>query len=60
VSASLLAFMGVYAIVFSVGALYILRLMAVGPASPVGVVAPSTDRAPANVMAAAEQPEGGG
>ena len=59
VSASLLAFMGVYAIVFSVGALYILRLMAVGPASPVGVVAPSTDRAPANVMAAAEQPEGG-
>ena len=31
VSASLLAFMVIYAVVFSVGALYILRLMAAGP-----------------------------
>jgi cytochrome d ubiquinol oxidase subunit I len=31
VSASLLAFMVIYAVVFSVGALYILRLIAAGP-----------------------------
>ncbi|MFZ5719806.1 MAG: cytochrome ubiquinol oxidase subunit I [Pseudomonadota bacterium] len=61
VSASLLAFFVVYAIVFSVGALYILRLMAVGPQPPepeVGEDAPTTPRPPGYALGAApDDPE---
>jgi cytochrome d ubiquinol oxidase subunit I len=55
VSISLLAFLIVYAIVFCVGLLYILRLMAEGP-SPVALKPPPPDRAPGSPLAAA--PEG--
>jgi len=52
VSVSLLAFMVVYAIIFGAGALYILRLMAVGPVT--GDTGPDNpNRAPGNAMAAA-------
>lgn len=51
-SASLLAFMVIYAIVFSAGAVYILRLMAKGPA-PVEDAPEADDRAPGSPMAAA-------
>lgn len=52
VSTSLLVFLAVYAVVFSVGALYILRLMAEGPVA--GAQAPiQTDRAPGTPLAAA-------
>jgi cytochrome d ubiquinol oxidase subunit I len=54
VSISLLAFLVIYAIVFCVGFLYILRLMAEGPA-PVSQT-PPPDRAPGSPLAAA--PEG--
>jgi cytochrome d ubiquinol oxidase subunit I len=61
VSASLLAFFVIYAIVFSVGALYILRLMAVGPQPPepeVGEDAPTTPRPPGYALGAApDDPE---
>jgi cytochrome d ubiquinol oxidase subunit I len=50
VSASLLAFLAVYAVIFSAGALYILRLMARGPAK---VDEPPADRALGTPMAAA-------
>ncbi len=51
VSLSLLAFLVIYAVVFCVGALYILRLMAEGPV----LVAerPSPDRAPGSPLGAA-------
>ncbi|MBX3481089.1 MAG: cytochrome ubiquinol oxidase subunit I [Caulobacter sp.] len=52
ISASLLGFMIVYAIVFSGGALYILRLMARGPATEETAPTPE-DRAPGTPMAAA-------
>jgi cytochrome d ubiquinol oxidase subunit I len=52
VSASLLAFLVVYAVIFSAGALYILRLMAQGPTYE---AAPSPDRAPGSPLAAARQ-----
>jgi cytochrome d ubiquinol oxidase subunit I len=52
VSASLLIFLVAYAIVFSVGVLYILRLMAEGPVA--GAAKPvRTDRAPGTPLAAA-------
>jgi cytochrome d ubiquinol oxidase subunit I len=51
VSASLLAFLIVYALIFTTGAIYILRLMAQGPAG-VGD-APPAGRAPGSPMAAA-------
>jgi len=51
VSVSLLAFLVVYAVVFCVGALYILRMMAEGPA-PLAKP-PPPDRAPGSPMAAA-------
>lgn len=58
VSASLLAFMGVYAVVFSVGALYILRLMDAGPLAG-GEPAAATVRPPGYALAAAPgEPEG--
>jgi cytochrome d ubiquinol oxidase subunit I len=50
VSASLLAFLSIYALVFTAGALYILRLMALGPA---GAAAPAAERAPGSALAAA-------
>lgn len=56
VSASLLAFMVIYATVFSAGAVYILRLMARGPASgePPPEAEPETaGRAPGSPLAAA-------
>lgn len=55
VSASLLAFLVVYAIVFSVGALYILRLIAEGPVEGSAEPAPmrSGQRQPSQPMAAA-------
>jgi cytochrome d ubiquinol oxidase subunit I len=59
VSASLVAFMAIYAVVFSVGALYILRLIDLGPASPAGREAPATARAPANSLAAVQGAEDG-
>jgi cytochrome d ubiquinol oxidase subunit I len=58
VSVSLLAFMAIYAVVFSVGALYILRLMAAGAnAEPVEAAGP---RPPGYALAAAPplDPEG--
>lgn len=52
VSASLMIFLSVYAVVFSVGALYILRLMAEGPVA--GASKPlREDRAPGTPLAAA-------
>lgn len=47
VTASLLAFMAVYAVIFSVGVLYILRLIAAGPETP-----PEADEPPGNPLAA--------
>jgi cytochrome d ubiquinol oxidase subunit I len=52
VSASLLAFLAVYALIFSAGVLYILRLMAQGPAGR-DEAAPGGDRALGTPMAAA-------
>jgi cytochrome d ubiquinol oxidase subunit I len=52
VSASLVAFMAIYAVIFSVGLLYILRLIAEGPAK--GAQAPPpAGRAPGSALAAA-------
>ena len=48
VSASLLAFMTIYAIIFSVGVLYILRLIAEGPEGP----PQDADEPPGNPLAA--------
>ena len=57
VSVTLLAFIAVYAVVFSAGALYILRLMAVG-AGPHEPAPDLEDRAPGSPMAAApDEPE---
>lgn len=53
VSLSLLAFLIVYAIVFCVGALYILRLMAEGPV-PASRRPPQPDRAPGSPLGAAD------
>jgi Cytochrome bd-type quinol oxidase, subunit 1 len=59
VSASLLAFLVVYAIVFSVGALYILRLMALGPRPPeaLDTEPPLKPRPPGYALGAAPDPE---
>jgi cytochrome d ubiquinol oxidase subunit I len=56
VSASLLGFMVIYAIVFSAGAVYVLRLMARGPAPHEAAPTPE-DRAPGSAMAAAPHEE---
>jgi cytochrome d ubiquinol oxidase subunit I len=55
VSASLLAFLVVYAIVFSVGALYILRLIAAGPVAVARELGPALPRAPGTALAAAPE-----
>jgi cytochrome d ubiquinol oxidase subunit I len=52
VSVSLLAFMAIYALVFSVGALYILRLIEKGPLEG-GSPAPAAPEPPGNALAAA-------
>ena len=53
VSASLIGFLTVYAIIFSVGVLYILRLIAEGPAAGAAEPTPGIDRAPGSALAAA-------
>jgi cytochrome d ubiquinol oxidase subunit I len=53
VSASLLGFMAVYAVVFGVGALYILRLMAEGPEAGAHEPTPGVQRAPGSALAKA-------
>ena len=58
VSASLLAFLVVYAIVFSVGALYILRLLAEGPVAGAHEAPPSERRPPGWALAAAPRNPG--
>jgi len=60
VSASLLAFMIIYAIVFSAGAIYILRLIGQGPAPVLDETPPEAEgRAPGTPLAAApKEPEG--
>jgi cytochrome bd ubiquinol oxidase subunit I len=55
VSASLLAFMAIYALVFSVGALYILRLIERGPLAGGMDAAPDALTPPGNALAAAPQ-----
>jgi cytochrome bd ubiquinol oxidase subunit I len=55
VSASLIAFLVVYAIVFTVGTLYILRLIAAGPVPGGAEIAPATPRAPGTPLAAAPE-----
>jgi cytochrome d ubiquinol oxidase subunit I len=59
VSASLIGFLAVYAVIFSVGVLYILRLIAEGPAA--GAAEPPSDleRAPGSALAAAPADPGG-
>ncbi len=52
VSASLLAFIVIYAIVFSAGAIYILRLMAKGPALETEAPPDAEGRAPGTPLAA--------
>jgi cytochrome d ubiquinol oxidase subunit I len=52
VAASLLGFLVVYAVVFSVGALYILRLIAEGPVPGALEPAPAGPRAPGSPLAA--------
>ena len=53
VATSLIVYMVVYAIVFSAGALFILRLMAEGPVAAVAEPAPRQDRAPGSPLARA-------
>jgi cytochrome d ubiquinol oxidase subunit I len=58
VSFSLLAFMAIYAVVFSVGVLYILRLIGKGPGVADGPPQPHVDRAPGSALAATEDESG--
>ena len=51
VATSLLAYITVYAIVFTAGAIYILRLMAEGPIAAHGEPEPRTQRSPGSPMA---------
>lgn len=60
VGASLIAFMAIYAVVFSAGALFIFRLLHEGPVSAAGHEAPYTQRPPGTPLAAAPQPEAEG
>ena len=53
VSASLLCFLLVYAVVFGVGVLYILRLIHAGPAGGAAGATPGIQRAPGTPLAAA-------
>jgi len=58
VSASLLAFLVVYAIVFSVGALYILRMLAEGPLAGAHEAPPTQHRPPGWALGAAPENPG--
>jgi cytochrome d ubiquinol oxidase subunit I len=53
VSASLLAFLAVYALIFSAGALYILRLIAAGPSAAADPHASGPARPPGYALGAA-------
>nr|WP_280644129.1 cytochrome ubiquinol oxidase subunit I [Brevundimonas alba] len=55
VATSLIAYMIVYAIVFTAGAVFILRLMAEGPVAALTEPAPRQDRAPGSSMAKAPE-----
>lgn len=55
VAASLIAYISVYAVVFTAGALFILRLMAEGPVAAVAEPAPRQDRAPGSALAKAPE-----
>lgn len=55
VAASLTAYVVVYAVVFTAGALFILRLMAEGPAAALTEPAPRQDRAPGSALAKAPE-----
>jgi cytochrome bd ubiquinol oxidase subunit I len=57
VSASLLMFLLVYAVVFAAGALYILRLIAEGPVTGAAEPPPTIQRAPGTPLAAAPEDE---
>ncbi len=58
VSASLIGFLIVYAIIFSVGVLYIIRLMAEGPVAGADEPTPAVQRAPGSALAAAPEDPG--
>ena len=58
VSVSLLAFLVIYGIIFSVGVLYILRLIAEGPLSGSDEPTPEQPRAPGSALAAAPKDPG--
>jgi cytochrome bd ubiquinol oxidase subunit I len=60
VSVSLLAFMIIYALIFSVGVLYILRLMAEGPLAGAAAPMPITPRPPGYALGAAPDEPGAG
>jgi cytochrome bd ubiquinol oxidase subunit I len=53
VATSLIAYLVVYAIVFTAGAIFILRLIAEGPVAALNEPAPRQDRAPGSAMAKA-------
>jgi cytochrome d ubiquinol oxidase subunit I len=58
VSVSLVAFMVIYALIFSVGVLYILRLIAEGPIAGAAAPTPMTPRPPGYALAAAPDEPG--
>ncbi len=60
ISVSLLTFLVVYAIVFCVGVLYILRLVAAGPAAVAEAAPPPEPRMPGSAMGAAPREDGTG
>jgi cytochrome d ubiquinol oxidase subunit I len=55
VATSLIAYMSVYAVVFTAGAIFILRLMAEGPVAALTEPAPRQDRAPGSALARAPE-----
>lgn len=55
VATSLIAYILVYSVVFTAGALFILRLMAEGPVAGAGEPAPRQDRAPGTPLAKAPE-----
>jgi cytochrome d ubiquinol oxidase subunit I len=55
VATSLIAYITVYAIVFTAGAIFILRLMAEGPVAALAEPAPRQDRAPGSALARAPE-----
>lgn len=55
VATSLIAYMSVYAVVFTAGVLFILRIMAEGPVAALAEPAPRQDRAPGSALAGAPE-----